>query len=210
MELSIVCGDARQLGRSLRRWRSLRRIKQQHAGELLGVSQATVSRWENGRLAPDPDEQWRLRLLMQARLDGAADRELARLVEHSLRPVHLVCDLTHRLLALSAARERQCRQPRSALLGQSLWPFASAEIVAAEGRLAALDWFGPAAPVLEVVTGANEPGAAVAIAPGRCRWVRFQLSDGSCVRLVETLDDALTTRHVNASNHGTSAPSVSS
>ncbi len=208
MEPTILCGDARQLGRSLRRWRMLRRIKQQHAGELMGVSQATVSRWENGQLAPDPDEQRRLRRLMQARLDSAADRELARLVEYSRRPVHLVCDFTHRLLALSPARERQCRLPRSALLGRSLWPYASAEIVAAEGRLAALDWYGPAAPELEIVTGANPAGAAVEIVPGRCRWVRFQLGDGSCVRLVETLDDTLP-HDASASNHGTSSASVS-
>src|SRR5207344_2186269 len=96
----IHCGDARQLGRSLYRWRALRRIKQQHAAELLGVSQATISRWENGQLPPDEHEQLRLRTLMQARLDSAADRELARLVNHSSAAVHLVCDLTHRLLAL--------------------------------------------------------------------------------------------------------------
>ena len=53
---ALHCGDARQLGAALRRWRVLRRIKQQHAGELLGVSQASVSRWENGRQLPDPDE----------------------------------------------------------------------------------------------------------------------------------------------------------
>ncbi|NRF70103.1 helix-turn-helix transcriptional regulator [Aquincola sp. S2] len=198
MTLHIHCGDARQLGAALRRWRALRRIKQDHAGALLGVSQATVSRWENGRQAPDPDEQTRLRTLMQARLDSAADRELARLVEHSQRPVHLVCDLTHRLLALSPARQRQCRLPRAELLGRSLWRYASAEIIEAESRLAALDWFGPAAPALEIRTGANDDRAAVSIEPSRCRWVRFQLADGSFARLVETLDG-----YTSESSHGT-------
>lgn len=184
--LTIHCGDARQLGQSLRRWRTLRRIKQAHAGTLLGVSQATLSRWENGALAPDEDEQARLRALMQARLDSAADHELARLVNLSSTPMHLVCDLTHRLLALSPAREQQCRLPRSALLGASLWRYASAEIVAAEQRLAGLDWFGPAPPAVELVTGSNHH-TDVAIIPSRMRWVRFQLSDGSFARLVETL-----------------------
>lgn len=183
----ILCGDARQLGAALRRWRLLRRIKQQHAGELLGVSQATISRWENGRQLPDPDEEAALRQLMHARLDSAAERELARLVEQSARPVHLVCDLTHRLLALSPARERQCRVPRAQLIGRSLWRYASPEIVAAEARLASLDWFGPAPPALEIVTGANHQ-TEVEIEPSRLRWVRFQLSDGSAARLVETLD----------------------
>ncbi len=183
---ALHCGDARQLGAALRRWRSLRRIKQQHAGELLGVSQATISRWENGRQLPDPDEEAALRQLMHARLDSAAERELARLVEQSTRPVHLVCDLTHRLLALSPARERQCHVPRLQLLGRSLWRYASPEIVQAEATLASLDWFGPAPPALEFVTGANHQ-TEVEIEPSRMRWVRFQLSDGSAARLVETL-----------------------
>lgn len=210
--LRIDGGDARRLGAALRRWRTLRRIKQQHAGELLGVSQATISRWENGHLAPDPDEEFRLRALMHARLDSAAERELARLVEHSARPVHLVCDLTHRLLALSPARERQCRLPRTALIGRSLWRYASAEIVAAERRLGELDWFGPAPPALEIVTGANHH-AEVTIEPGRLRWARFQLSDGSAARLVETLAPLPGTSAnphdgdaYSASSQGTSSP----
>jgi transcriptional regulator with XRE-family HTH domain len=37
-------------GRRLRRMRLLRHIKQSHLGELMGVDQATVSRWERGIL----------------------------------------------------------------------------------------------------------------------------------------------------------------
>jgi hypothetical protein len=61
------------------------------------------------------------------------------------------------------------------------------EIVATEARLASLDWFGPAPPALEIVTGANDQ-TEVEIEPSRLRWVRFLLSDGSAARLVETLD----------------------
>ncbi|MDC6133730.1 helix-turn-helix transcriptional regulator, partial [Burkholderia gladioli] len=38
-------------GASLRRWRTLRRIKQEHAAALFGVSQSTISRWEAGTQA---------------------------------------------------------------------------------------------------------------------------------------------------------------
>ena len=65
--------DSRQLGRSLRVWRSVRRLKQQAVAQLMGVSQTTVSRWESGQAAPTLDEQQRLRALMAARLDSAAD-----------------------------------------------------------------------------------------------------------------------------------------
>lgn len=185
---ALPAGEGLALGRSLRTWRVIRRIKQDHAARLLGVSQATVSRWESGRTTPDADEALRLRTLMAARLDSAADRVLGRLVAQSSGAVHLVCDLTHRLLAASPARVRQFKQPLSALMGQSLWRYATDDIVAAEARLGEAQWFGPAPPVLEFDTGGRDSDALV-ILPCRMRWVRFQLSDGSFARLAETVDD---------------------
>ncbi|MFY9514128.1 MAG: helix-turn-helix transcriptional regulator [Rubrivivax sp.] len=172
----------------MRTWRLLRRIKQDHAAQLLDVSQATVSRWESGRGAMSPDDALRLRRLMAARLDSAADRQLGRLVQQSSVPMHLVCDLTHRLLAASPGRERQFKVPTSQLLGTSLWRYASEAIVAAEARLAEQAWFGPAPPVLEFETDGRD-SADLVIVPCRMRWVRLQLSDGSHVRLVETMDE---------------------
>jgi transcriptional regulator with XRE-family HTH domain len=184
--LRISSGDERALGRSLRTWRALRRVKQLHAAQLLGVSQATVSRWENGQSPPAPDESARLRALMAAQLDSAADRVLARLVCQSAVPVHLICDLTHRLLAASPAREAQFKVPTSQLMGSSLWRYASEDIVAAEARLAEHGWFGPSPPAIEFHTRARESDD-LAILACDMRWVRFQLSDGSFARLVETV-----------------------
>jgi transcriptional regulator with XRE-family HTH domain len=161
-------------------------MKQAHAAELLGVSQTTISRWENGQQAPTPDEQSHIRRLMQARLDSASDRELARLVRTSGTDVHLICDLTHRLLALSPGRERCWTVPATDLVGTSLWRFASPEIVQAECHLPESGWYEPAPPALELETGANDSDV-VRIRPSRLRWVRFQLSDGSFARLVETV-----------------------
>lgn len=186
--VQIHSGDERALGRSLRTWRALRRVKQLHAAGLLGVSQATISRWENGAGTPTPDEALRLRELMVARLDSDADRTLARLVTQSTAPVHLVCDLTHRLLAASPARERQFKVPASVLMGRSLWRFASEEIVAAESQLADRGWFGPAPPTVEFRTGGRESDE-LTILPCDMRWVRFQLADGSFVRLVESIGE---------------------
>jgi transcriptional regulator with XRE-family HTH domain len=180
--------DARQLGRSLRLWRGLRRVKQGAVALELGVSQATISRWESGQAAPTPDEQQALRRLMAARLDSAGDFALARLVERSPTPVHLICDLSHRLLALSAPRERHCRLPRSALLGRALWCYATPEIVAQEARLDALGWYEPGADAIEFDTGASAE-QDMPIVASRMRWVRLQLSDGSFVRLTETVDE---------------------
>jgi transcriptional regulator with XRE-family HTH domain len=187
--LDIAACGAAGLGRSLKTWRALRRIKQSHAARLLGVSQATVSRWESGALAPTLDEQRDLRTLMSARLDSAAEHALARLVRQSPRRVHLVCDLTHRLLAASRPRARAWRVPLPQLMGVSLWPYASAEIAAAEARLSDLGWFEAAAPMVEIVTGPNHRGD-IPIRQGKRRWTRFQLSDGSYARLVEAAGPA--------------------
>ena len=121
-----------EFGRALRRWRRLRGVKQSHAAELFGVTQATLSRWERGyhRL---PDEASRkLATLLAAPLDSASDAGLRRLVESSALPVHLICDLTHCLLAASPSRFAQWTADAAELRGTSLWCFASDEIQQAE------------------------------------------------------------------------------
>ncbi len=63
-------------GAEIRRFRRLRAIKQVTLAEMLGVDQATVSRWEGNRQAPDLGMQRRLRALMQGA--GARDEALVR------------------------------------------------------------------------------------------------------------------------------------
>lgn len=186
----IHSGDPRHLARSLRTWRALRRIKQDHAAQLLGVSQPTLSRWENGRAAPAADEAQRLRTLLAARLDSAADHMLARLVTQSSQPVHLICDLTHRLLAASPRRQAQFHVPVSDLLGRALWRYATEDIVRAEAQLADRGWYEAAPPEVRFDTGARHSDA-LSILPCHMRWVRLQLSDGSYVRLVESIDEQI-------------------
>ncbi|MDR8726154.1 helix-turn-helix domain-containing protein [Burkholderia pseudomultivorans] len=177
------------LGPQLRRWRALHRIKQSHAAELFGVAQSTISRWEAGLQQMSPDERATAERLLAARIDAAGDRALARLVAGSAGRVHLVCDLTHRLLACSPARAAEFSKPLSMLLGTSLWRYATAEIVRMETALDALGWHDRAGPPsVEFDTGVNA-SRIVPIRRSRCRWTRMTLSDGSAARLVETLDD---------------------
>ena len=102
--VGVVGREARSLGTTLVLARRARGMKQAHAAELLGVSQPTVSRMERGDLEPSGRLRERLLDLVSARLDPARDAALRRLVEGASGPVHLVCDLTHRLLAASAPR----------------------------------------------------------------------------------------------------------
>lgn len=166
-------------GPALRRWRLLHGIKQAHAAEIFAVSQSTISRWEAGTMAPAPDQNAKLASVLSARLGAAADWALARLVSESPRRVHLICNTTHVLLAASPSRKAEFG--REDLMGRSLWPFATPEIVVAEHEMR--DAIGSC---VELETGENA-SLIVPILPSRCRWTRMMLSDGSTVRLVETL-----------------------
>ncbi|MEE1923938.1 helix-turn-helix transcriptional regulator [Pseudomonas sp. 148P] len=175
------------LGPLLKRWRLLHRVKQSHAAELFRVSQPTISRWESGLQEPEPEQRAHIEALLRARLDSAADQALARLVNASAQPVHLVCDLSHRLLACSASRAAEFSLPLGELLGRSLWPFVTEAIATQEARLDSLGWRdGLAPPALEFASGANG-SLLVPIRHSQCRWTRIILSDGSAARMVETL-----------------------
>jgi transcriptional regulator with XRE-family HTH domain len=165
------------------RWRRLRGVKQSHAAELFGVTQATLSRWERGyHRLPDAAAR-RLTRLLAAPLDSAADAGLRRLVESSALPVHLICDLTHRLLAASPARFGEWSADAAELRGASLWRFASDEIQHAEARLGELGWYDEGTTELRFWTGANHD-PLVPIEPGILVWERLTLSDGTLARLV--------------------------
>lgn len=175
-----------EYGRALRRWRRLRGVKQSHAAELFGVTQATLSRWERGyHRLPDVAAR-RLTRLLAAPLDSASDAGLRRLVESSALPVHLICDLTHRLLAASPARFTEWTAAASELRGTSLWRFATNEIQQAESRLGDVGWYDEGTTELRFWTSDNHD-PMVRIVPGILVWERLTLSDGTLARLVTTV-----------------------
>ena len=175
-----------EYGRALRRWRRLRGVKQSHAAELLGVTQATLSRWERGyHRLPDAAAR-KLTRLLAAPLDSSADAGLRRLVESSALPVHLICDLTHRLLAASPQRYAEWTAGASDLRGTSLWRFATDEIQQAESRLGDLGWYDEGTTELRFWTSDNHD-PMVRIVPGILVWERLTLSDGTLARLVTTV-----------------------
>lgn len=184
-------------GAGIRRMRLLRSMKQQHLAELLGVNQATVSRWERDQLAPSPEQAVRLERIFAAPHHAVADAALKRLVEDCLRPVHLICDSTHRLLSASRPRQSEWRAPIGAFLGRSLFPYASAEIAAAEQSLEACGWHDGRLMSLTFDTGANG-NARLPIAAGRVIWERIMLSDGSAGRLVTTVTEPAAFLHPHA------------
>ncbi len=200
MSIATSNVPALALGAALRRWRLLHRVKQEHAAELLGVAQPTISRWESGRQAMEPAERAKVERIVGARLDSAADRVLALLVSESPRSVHLICDLTHRLLACSTARANEFHVPVHDLIGQSLLRYATRKIEAEEKLLAGRGWYEQPVPApIEFDTGENA-SSVVPIRQSRCRWTRLLLSDGSPARLVETLNYSIPSIHSGASS----------
>jgi transcriptional regulator with XRE-family HTH domain len=171
------------VGAVLRRARMVRGMKQTHLAELLGVNQATVSRWERGHLAPTEAQGARLRAIFEtAPYLASHDSALRRLVEGSAHRVHLICDRTHRFLAASEARWSQWRLERSDLDGACMLAFASDDILRAEQSLDHLGWRDGRLCELEVETGANDR-PDVPILSGRFVWQQVLLSDGSVARL---------------------------
>lgn len=179
--------DNHALGRALRRWRTLNRVKQSALAADLGVSQSTVSRWENLLLEPEPREARRLLARLTARPTGSSDRALIDLVRGAPDAMHLICDLTHQLIAVSAARATAWRVGADELMGTSLWRFASDGIMAGEAGLAARGWYEPVAGDVVVETeGVSFP--ELTIPPGRMRYTRMPLADGGFARLVRAED----------------------
>ncbi|MBB1634410.1 helix-turn-helix transcriptional regulator [Cupriavidus sp. UME77] len=185
--ITIVSPYPLSLGAALRRWRRLHRVKQAHAAQMCNVAQSTISRWEAGIQDMEPAERAKVERLLSARVAAAADLALARLVGESPRAVHLVCDLTHRLLACSPSRAAQFGVPVSGLLGQSLWRYSTPEIARKERSLEDLGWRDLLAPpAVEFDSGVND-SEIVPIRRSLCRWTRMMLSDGTAARLVETI-----------------------
>lgn len=173
--------DLPGFGARLKRLRRARNLKQAYVAAIAGVCQTTVSRWEAGVI--EPPRKVAAKVLHELQGTSHADTALRRLVESSRLPVHLISDADHRLLAASDARWRQWGPGAHRCAGESLWPFATDEIVAAEEALSSSGWWDQHLPdPVEVVTraGGSPP---CRIAPGRMLWERVWLSDGTPARI---------------------------
>ncbi len=149
---------------------------------MLQVDQATISRWENGTHIPDPAMQQSVfSALDPVREDDAA---LKRLVVHSAECLHLVEEISHRCLAYSAARARDWKTSQSALLGVSLWQFATDEIRSAEADLEQDGWWDLHSPTPKSFVTSEAVHDLIRISAGQITWERLYLSDGTPVRLV--------------------------
>jgi len=172
------------LGRRLRRFRILRQIKQERLAGDLGVSQGMLSRWESGVHEPSPGARCRIERMLEQHERVGIDSTLRRLIEYSPFPVHLVCDDTLALLAVSQARQAEWRIEVSSFYGVSLRRFATQEITEAERKLRQLGWFeGGGSGIARFITSGNDD-PDVPILPSRVVWERIGIADGRVGLLV--------------------------
>lgn len=157
-------------------------VKQLAVAQELGVDQATISRWEAGQQAPSVEAQQRVLSMLSA--SGSDDTGLRRLVENAANYVHLVDEATHVCLAYSRSRARDWQTSQQALLGVSLWQFATDEIRQAEADLAKGDWWSARLPVPKSFQTSGRVHDEITISAGGILWERLYLADGTPVRLV--------------------------
>lgn len=179
--IAIAWNKLPGFGARLRQLRKARGIKQTYLAVLVGVDQATISRWESGSITPDAKHAAAaLHALHPEKLD---DSTLRRLVESSSMVVHLVTDVDHVLLAASKGRESEWRRSAASLRGQCIWGAASPAIVDAELNLESQGWWENTHPdPVEINLDAYNNGF-LPIIPGRMLWERVWLSDGRPARL---------------------------
>ncbi|MGJ3262397.1 MAG: helix-turn-helix transcriptional regulator [Salinarimonas sp.] len=171
---------------ALRRARQLRGMKQSHLAELVGVRQGTVSKWESGLALPSPAQARRLATLFAARLDAQRDAWIRRLVEGSRRPVHLMCESTHRLLAASPMRVLEWRRDPAEVAAEPLLRAAPDDLRRAEALVTASRADAQESPPF-VVRTAGRRGGQYEVAPALLLWESLQLSGGEWVRLVSNI-----------------------
>lgn len=175
-------GSLPVFGARLKRVRTAVRLKQSGLAELLGVDQATVSRWESGRHSPEPKIQAEVfERLLPYRSDDTA---LRRLVETSQDCIHLVDEATHNCLAYSAGRANEWGVGRRDMLGISLWQFATEEIQKAEMELEQSGWWSDLSPEPRLFITSQSNGRDIHIRAGQILWERVYLADGTPARLV--------------------------
>ena len=177
----------KDFGRFLRQWRRASDIKQSRLADILGVTQATVSRWESGAQSPAPLQYGLIHQMMTRKRNFRLDQAIKRLVLHSSQRVHLIEDRSHRLLCLSRPRENEWQRDSTPLLGTSLWCFATPEIASAEKSLHDLGWHEDQTDHLTFENSRRE-GAPLRIVDTYILWERFFLSDGTAVRLTTGFD----------------------
>ncbi|HSV27940.1 MAG TPA: helix-turn-helix transcriptional regulator [Candidatus Omnitrophota bacterium] len=170
-----------QWGANIRRLRAARGWKQVVLAEMLGVDQATVSRWERGLQRPDVTTQMKLRDMLRANLPEI-DRVALAAIQQSPH-LALAFDRALRLVAVSEAVAARAGRDAADLVGGELCaPMAPDLAWATEQAERAGFWAGEVAAMRLV---ARAPLAGGAPLHARYVWSPLFLAGGEVVAAVQ-------------------------
>ena len=187
--MRITCGDSDDWGPQLRRLRRLRALKQAALAELLGVDQATVSRWESGRQIPDLGMQRRLRDMMR-RTEPREEALLKHCINASVGYT-LLCDEQRTIRAASPSFCEIHGVAPSDIIGMSSLPAFTAELEQMLWIAIENGFFEGEVASVRVVSRFHSLSGDWRDLGGIVCWTPVPLSDGRVLRRVDriTLSD---------------------
>ncbi len=169
----------------MRRFRRLRALKQVALAELIGVDQATVSRWESGRQSPDLAMQQRLRDLMR-RIEPGEEVLLKHWINASIGYT-VLCDEDRIIRAASASYCSIHGLSPAEVLGRSTIPTFTAELEQALWLAVDRGFFEGQVASATVVARTNALSGQPRKIPGISVWTPVRLTDGRVLRRVDRI-----------------------
>lgn len=172
-------------GAQLRRFRRLRSLKQTALAELIGVDQATVSRWERGQQSPDLGMQQRLRDLLR-RIEPGEEVLLKHWINASVGYT-VLCDEDRVIRAASPSYCSIHGLSSTEVLGLSSIPVFTAELERALWLTADRGFFEGEVASATVVGRVNALSGRPRDIPGISVWTPVPLTDGRVLRRVDRI-----------------------
>jgi PAS domain S-box-containing protein len=181
--------DVTEWGPQIRRFRRFRALKQTALAELIGVDQATVSRWESGRQIPDLGMQRRLRDLMRR----AESRE-EMLLKHGINAAvgyTVLCDEDRIIRAASPSFCEIHGVSRAEIIGHSSMPIFTAELEQMLDITIEHGFFEGEVASATVVSRFHALSGGWRNHAGMVSWTPVPLADGRILRRIDriTLSD---------------------
>lgn len=172
-------------GAQLRRFRRLRALKQSALAEMVGVDQATVSRWESGRQSPDLGTQQRLRDLMR-RIEPHQEVLLKHWIDTSVGYT-VLCDENRIIRAASPSYCSIHGVSPSDVLGRSSLPVFTAELERALWQAMDQGFFEGEVASVRVVGRWNTHSGRQRGVGGIAVWTPVPLADGQIWRRIDRI-----------------------
>jgi len=163
----------------------LRALKQTAFAELIGVDQATISRWESGRQSPDLAMQQRLRDLMR-RIDPGEEVLLRHWINASVGYT-VLCDEDRVIRAASPSYCSIHGVSATEVLGRSTIPTFTAELERALWLAVDRGFFEGEVASATVVARTNALSGKPRDIAGISVWTPVPLTDGRVLRRVDRI-----------------------